>query len=950
MSFWDRLAGMFVASKAAAAPAPSKTLFDAVVDMARAQPKPVSLMDQLLAKTGNDGGSLTHVVPANPAQHALDMIANAPEPPPPDKFALPHVITFSGLAAGLGKIYRNPDEAIRASRQNARYMRNDLLIMECLEARQRATALLPWHVEPEDPKDPGQQEAAAALTAILERIPRFTEFRRSLLEAIWYGREATQNIYGEKTIKGTDWFTVMDWQPINGDKLAFKWDGRVGIRVGMWGVQGHIDETGATNQTTKSEIKTAGRLAKIEMVPEYGRAYFLSDDERERTIVHKHMVEDGDFEDPISAGAVHGVGIRSRIYWTWFQKQSVLALLMEHLERGAFGFDIWTFPWGNPQAEQAMRIAAEQRVSGNRNIVLVPVMPGQEGLFQYEHKDPSLEGARLVNEIVHQFFQWQIKRYILGQILSTEPEGGGLGSSGLSDLHKDSLMSVVNYDCRNLEETLTEQLLAYLVRLNKHKLPESARNARFRFVIDSESADIKESMEALEKAWNMNLPIAEKELYKITGLSAPDVDDKVLQGPSGGQGEQPGMPGAAQTQAAPPANLLEQLVQAQYIKDAHGHEHSDSDGKFVGQGGSGGNREALQEKADAAKKAWHAGGSSEVMESNRLAFSAALAAIKAFDKKQAAGLPKSSRAGAGKLTQVPISKIEFSEDWSVDVSPMSNNDRQPIIVVKKGDTYRLLDGFGRTSGLNNAGRTKAHAIIVTDGDLAELGTNASDDPEWVDKMYDIYAPNARKGRVGQVAYKRLDQPHQYSRDRVAGMLGHYSLEAVPHDCEDPTGYIAHAAAHALDNGTSDTAEWRDAWQEEISGGNLTRYAASDRKEGFAEFGRLVVKNSASAREHFPQCWGVWESAGIVEPPAKEPEPPPLPEPYARTPDTKHAAWVQSLTETEIAKYTAPRNEQERNAIVQSVVHAVAETIGVAPFEAAETYINPQNWVDLKVQS
>lgn len=58
--------------------------------------------------------------------------------------------TISGRRGIVSQSYLNIDEALRDSRENAEKMRADCGIMECLEARQRATALLNWRVEPEN--------------------------------------------------------------------------------------------------------------------------------------------------------------------------------------------------------------------------------------------------------------------------------------------------------------------------------------------------------------------------------------------------------------------------------------------------------------------------------------------------------------------------------------------------------------------------------------------------------------------------------------------------------------------------------------------------------------------------------------------------------------------------------------------------------------------------------
>ena len=116
----------------------------------------------------------------------------------PNKGAYPlsHVATFQSVVSTASKTYRDYDEAVRASLDNARFMRNDCGIMECLEGRQRGTALLNWHIEAEDDKSQEQKDLVSAMTKIMSEIPRFTEYRRVLLEAIWFGKMGIQNRYG----------------------------------------------------------------------------------------------------------------------------------------------------------------------------------------------------------------------------------------------------------------------------------------------------------------------------------------------------------------------------------------------------------------------------------------------------------------------------------------------------------------------------------------------------------------------------------------------------------------------------------------------------------------------------------------------------------------------------------------------------------------------------------
>lgn len=95
-------------------------------------------------------------------------------------------------------------------------------------------------------------------------------------------------------------------------------------------------------------------------------------------------------------------------------------------------------------------------------------------------------------------------------------------------------------------------------------------------------------------------------------------------------------------------------------------------------------------------------------------------------------------AGDGELSQINLGDLEFPGGFGDDVTPLSNNRDKPIIVVETKTGYRVIDGWGRSSGmLNHPTAQYAHAIIVTKGDLLERG-NSGDDEKWNEKMYDRY--------------------------------------------------------------------------------------------------------------------------------------------------------------------------------------------------------------------
>lgn len=461
------------------------------------------------------------------SQERIDPAAAYNGPPNAGEPIVPHIVSFAGMTGALARVYMQADEAVRHSLENARFMRNDVGIMECIEARQRLTSLLGWHLEPEDESSQDQKELCSELTKIIGRIRRFTEMRRCLMEAIWFGRYGVQHQWrrvrmGNRTITMPSQASGAEspgWMPIHGDKLVFRAPdsdypirnddgeqfGSVGVRVNV----------AAVTESMKPYLYPTNQ----------GMVYFLPPWQRPLMTIHRHAVEDAAFEDPLGSGAINGVGIRSRIYWEWFQKQECLGFLLEYLERCAFGIEIWEYPLGNKEAETACSRAAMNRSGPNRNVILFPKPQGEDApLFDVRHVEPGMAGAAALQELLEKYFGHRIKRYILGQTLSSEADATGLGS-GVADIHMDTLSQIVEYDAGNLEETLTYELVQPLIRFNFPR----AIGTHIQFRIDTKTPDARDKMDAFQAAYQMGARLKESDVLATIGAAVPTGDDVVLQ-------------------------------------------------------------------------------------------------------------------------------------------------------------------------------------------------------------------------------------------------------------------------------------------------------------------------------------------------------------------------------------------------------------------------------------
>ena len=467
---------------------------------------------------------------------------------------LPHIFTVAGRYGVATRSYSKGDEAWLASRMDCEIMRNEPAIMECLEARMRSVSLLNWHIEPidEDLDDRtrtilkgsrkggstvDREELSAKLTLIMKYTPNITKMFYSLMDALWYGRYATYNHFQKTPIDGMGWATtIKKWEPRHGDKLVFRYDDhtgqndpdQVGIRVGP----GYDTQSDFTDY--------AGNIRRQVEATQYGLAYWLTTNQRKHVAVHRHIIEDGDFDHPIKADSVHGVGIRSRIYWTWKSYSECFKLLMEYIERTALGIEIWRYPAHNERAKNATEEAAQRRGSPGRSILMVPVPEGEQAdLYNVDIVEPGLQGADVLQNVLHSFFGHKMKRYILGQTLSSEAEATGMGS-GVADAHLATLSDIVTWDARSLAETITTDILRPLQLWN---FPES-QGIMLKFKFDTESPEAQSRLEAYRAAWEMGAKIKSEDIYQIIGASRPSDDDEdVLDVNGGGGGGMPMMPG-----------------------------------------------------------------------------------------------------------------------------------------------------------------------------------------------------------------------------------------------------------------------------------------------------------------------------------------------------------------------------------------------------------------------
>jgi hypothetical protein len=202
-----------------------------------------------------------------------------------------HANIFWAISQTPNQIFRNLDEALRANKISAKAMLNDGAIVAPLF--QRILHLISCNdgLVPEDENDEEQVEACDKLWNIIQETKNWTEFKRTLAEAIWYGKICNHCEYRWEYRKGERIMVCHNFTNIIGDKLVFRTNGQMGYIV-----------------HTPSGYRDV-------LVTDIGRAELFNDDDYECLVHHKYFQVDTSYDEGMLAIGQEGFGYRNYLYY-----------------------------------------------------------------------------------------------------------------------------------------------------------------------------------------------------------------------------------------------------------------------------------------------------------------------------------------------------------------------------------------------------------------------------------------------------------------------------------------------------------------------------------------------------------------------------------------------------------------------------------------------------------
>lgn len=426
-----------------------------------------------------------------------------------DGLIVPHALTFASIVQSVNKTYSYRwDEAVKHNRKNALAMRRDTYLRALLQERLLPTTKNEWYLEVDDETDAQQKQVQDGLTKALKATWRWRRMQRCLLEAVWYGRYGVQIQWTrDRTIGGL--YRVANHKPLNGDKIQYQWDGTPIVMVNA------VEAAKFSRVDPGSIVYTdAGAMALRLYKPEY----------RDRFVIHQHDVDDADYFEGEMAGGVGGVGLRSIVYWWYFIRSNMLDWMVSTMEAiGTTELAVVNYDMSNAEAKLAAEGIAKQLPG--KLVVLMPRVRGD--------KYPSVEfisintaGIETLKNVINEYIDKGIERLFVGQTLSSNSEGSGMGGTGVADLHRDTKYQLLDWDADNLAETLTENLVEPCKRLN---FPWADFPVRLKFSVPNPAMkDRLDTAKILVK--DLGVKIRESDVRDLTGFAAPAADEPAVGG------------------------------------------------------------------------------------------------------------------------------------------------------------------------------------------------------------------------------------------------------------------------------------------------------------------------------------------------------------------------------------------------------------------------------------
>jgi len=332
-------------------------------------------------------------------------------------------------------------------------------ILAELSKRKRSVLGLQWTIEPPRNASVQEQKDAEYAKELIGDIPDFEDVLLDALDGIGKGFACLEFAEGWR-------YENKEWLP-----------GPIVHRPQAWFT---------VDQATRTELRLRNASGDGEPLQPFG------------WVTHIHKAK---------SGYVTRAGLLRCLAWPFLFKNYSVRDLAEFLEIYGLPLRLGTYPRGANDDEKRTLLRAVVNI-GHAAAGIVP-----EGMM-IDFKDAAKGTEGPFNSMIDWCERTQSK-VIVGQTLSAEASGTGMGS-GVADLQGDVRWDITVSDARQLDGTLTRDLVYPILVLNGRKIDNLRRCPRFKFQTELEE-DLNTRAERDTKLFNMGFEPTEQYIEENYG-------------------------------------------------------------------------------------------------------------------------------------------------------------------------------------------------------------------------------------------------------------------------------------------------------------------------------------------------------------------------------------------------------------------------------------------------
>ncbi|MCB6182324.1 DUF935 domain-containing protein [Leeia sp. TBRC 13508] len=164
-------------------------------------------------------------------------------------------------------------------------------------------------------------------------------------------------------------------------------------------------------------------------------------------IVHRYGAKDGN---------PYGLGMGSRLFWPVFFKRQGIQFWLTFADKFGSPTALGKYPQGTPEDQQQELLDALERISHDAGVAI------PEGM-ELTLLEAARSGSINTYESLCRYMDEEMSKAVLGETLSTSVQGG---SYAAARTHNEVRLELVQADADLLTDTLTEQLVSWIVAFN----------------------------------------------------------------------------------------------------------------------------------------------------------------------------------------------------------------------------------------------------------------------------------------------------------------------------------------------------------------------------------------------------------------------------------------------------------------------------------------------------